>query len=350
MLVSRSGRLIRAVSSRGTEIRDKIRDKCVATAASQGQYFTPEELHLLRVQAAPVDARKPKNGQGVPVGAVSVATAVPVALAAAPAAPVLVTSVGFPILARASSAAVTHHDGYHGVKSSDKLLNTTDSILEFLQAHNSRPCVACRVHGYHTETRHRRVRRTDPDGSNERWETETFYETVTDFDYRIDLTRFVFPFGFVQSKSGATNVPDLIQRYLSDKNSLKSLQMNKEIQFDFEMLRRQVHDYVRSIGWWRGLTVSFPQSNYTVRVYDENCMSTCWENQVLFCLAHVTILPCIFMRCYRDCGDHFSDGLRSYFRIDYHPLQVFHMIRPMLWCKGYDLRDAAAEMFRDFCW
>jgi hypothetical protein len=321
----------------------------MATSAAQGQFFTPQELEVLRMQQAPIDARKPKAGAGAPTGEVPVAMVVPVATAA-PAAPVLVTQAGFPILARASSAAVTHHDSHHGVKSSDKSLNNTDRVLEFFQAHNSRPCVACRVHGYHTETRHRQVRRTDAEGKNERWETETYYETVTDFDYRIDLTRFIFPFGFVQSKSGATNVPDLIQRYLSDKNSLKSLQMNKEIQFDFETLRRQVHDYVRSIGWWRGLKVSFPKSNYTVRVYDENWMSTCWENECLFCLAHVTILPCIVMRCHRDCGDHFSDGLRSYFRVDYHPLQVFHMIRPMLWCTGYDLRDAAAEMFRDFCW
>ena len=315
-----------------------------ASSAGPGQYFSQQEIELLNRQHALMDARKPV--EGTPQGQIPVAAA---ASRPVPAQPVLVTQVGVPILPQARSLAVTCHDGWHGIKSCDQSLDSVEKILEFLQTHNNRPRVACRVHGHHEETRHREVKRTDSEG-NDYWETETYYETVTDFDYSIDLTRFIYPFGYIQAKSGLENVPDLINRYLEDKNSLKSLQMQKEISFDFEQLRDQVHYYVRSLGWSRNLTVSFPKSNYTVRIYNDNCMSTCWENECLFCLAHVTILPCIFMRCYRDCGDHFSDGLRSYYRIDYHPLQVFHIIRPCLWCKGYTLGDAAAEMFRDFFW
>ena len=72
--------------------------------------------------------------------------------------------------------------------------------MKFLHTHNSRPHVAARIHGYHTERRTREVRRVDAEG-NERWETEVFYVTVTDFDYRIDLTRFIFPFGYIDVSS-----------------------------------------------------------------------------------------------------------------------------------------------------
>ena len=143
---------------------------------------------------------------------------------------------------------------------------------------------------------------------------------------------------------------------------------------------------VHKTRWWRGLTVSFPKSNYTARVYDSNCLSTVWENPCGYCLCHATILPCIFVRIYNGCGSHeyvfdyfviasqisldysgvqsvltslkiiicfYSfryDGLRSYFQIQYHPLQLFEMLRPALWCTNYTLTDAVREGFRDFFW
>ena len=64
-----------------------------------------------------------------------------------------------------------------------------------------------------------------------------------------------------------------------------------------------VYGYIRSLGWRRGLTISFPKANYSVRVYHENWLSNLWENTCCSILCHLTILPCIFMRIYRgDCG------------------------------------------------
>ena len=56
------------------------------------------------------------------------------------------------------------------------------------------------------------------------------------------------------------------------------------------------------------------------------------------------------MRCYRDCGGHKEKGLRSFFRINYDPLQVFEMIRPLLWCKGYSGAAMIAGLYRDMFW
>ena len=63
-----------------------------------------------------------------------------------------------------------------------------------------------------------------------------------------------------------------------------------------------------------------------------------WENCCCKVLCHLTILPCLVMRLYRgDCccqEDHAESDIRSYFRINYHPIQVFEAIRPQLWCPG----------------
>ena len=138
---------------------------------------------------------------------------------------------------------------------------------------------------------------------------------------------------------------------------------------------------IRSLGWRRGLDVSFPKANYTVRTWSSNKLSNMWENTCCWCLCHVTIIPCIAMRCYRDCGGHKEQGVRSVFRIDYHPLQVCHscvsheielcscpsqridldclrdgtfqvfeMIRPRLWCKGWSGMSMVCELYRDLFW
>jgi hypothetical protein len=65
-------------------------------------------------------------------------------------------------------------------------------------------------------------------------------------------------------------VPELIEKYLADGNLLKTLQLTKDIGFDFGTLHSLVKGYVRSLGWRRGLEVSFPKANYTVRTWSSN--------------------------------------------------------------------------------
>ena len=130
------------------------------------------------------------------------------AAATAVAQPVLVTSVGMPITpANAISTAETHFDGYKGVKSNDPCLSSIEELMLFLNTHNSRPYLAMRVHGYHTELRHRNVEYTDSDG-NRRTRREAYHHTVTDFDYKVDLSSFIFPVGFIQSvESHGADIP-----------------------------------------------------------------------------------------------------------------------------------------------
>ena len=115
-------------------------DANFVTSAGSGQYFSPQEIDTLNQQYAAMDAPKPTQVE--PVGEFVVQ-----ATAVAQATPVLVTQAGVPIFSKPQSYAVTSHDGHHGQKSCDKSLNNFDSIMEFFQTYNTRPRIACRVHG-----------------------------------------------------------------------------------------------------------------------------------------------------------------------------------------------------------
>jgi hypothetical protein len=67
----------------------------------------------------------------------------------------------------------------------------------------------------------------------------------------------------VRVTGASTDACPLVQAYLSDTNMLKTLKMEKEVQFDFRGFEQMVHGYIRSIGWRRGLSISFPKANYT---------------------------------------------------------------------------------------
>jgi len=328
----------------------------------QPVYYTDAELQILNQQPLPIDLfgagvkqnGPPAVGQPLPAVTLPVAQDAHVAMAQ----PVVTTAAGVPIVNVSNggiSAAKTTYDGWGGIKSADeRLQNSRDELLLFFNTHNSRPLVGCRVEGWHHETRHRRRRVDDGDGKHH-YETETYQIKVSDFDYKIDLTSYVFPYGYITSVDEMQrSVPELCEKFLSDTNLLKSLAMKKEIQFDFRALQSMVYGYVRSLGWRRGLTVSFPTANRSVRVYHENSLSRMWENCCCRLLCHLTIVPCLVMRLYRgDCccqEDHAEDDLRSYFRIHYLPVQVFEAIRTQLWCPGFSGAALAMELLRDVFW
>lgn len=126
---------------------------------SHDNFYSPVELQALMAQAVPVDVvTSPKFEGALP----AMACAVPVAQAV----PVLTTAVGMPIYsAQTRSVVRTEQDGASGVKSCDESLQSADEILNFLNTYNTRPKVACHVHGYHRERRHRNVTRTDSEGN-----------------------------------------------------------------------------------------------------------------------------------------------------------------------------------------
>ena len=101
-------------------------------------------------------------------------------------------------------------------------------------------------------------------------------------------------------------------------------------------------------GWWRGLNVSFPRANYRVKIWTANWLSNIWQNPCGKCLCYLSCIGCCLMNCVANA--HKQSAIRSFFQINYHPLQVFEMVRPMLWCPGFSGRRMAAEIMRDIFW
>ena len=81
------------------------------------------------------------------------------------------------------------------------------------------------MHGYHRERRTRTVTKTDSEGRRTE-EREEYWVTVPDFEYKLDLTEFLFPYGFIQSVDDREqDVAALINAYIADDNMLKTLEM-----------------------------------------------------------------------------------------------------------------------------
>ena len=67
--------------------------------------------------------------------------------------------------------------------------------------------------------------KTDSEGRRTE-EREEYWVTVTDFEYKLDLTEFIFPYGFIQSVDDREqDVAALINAYIADDNMLKTLEM-----------------------------------------------------------------------------------------------------------------------------
>jgi hypothetical protein len=182
------------------------------------QFFSQAEQDVLNKNASsmPIDyyLENSKGSNEAPSGFVNIPTATVVGESSsfegggngggngghqfAPSAPLLVTENGVPLYDPASqqpSLADTEFDGYKGVSSSDELLQADETggeILKFLNTHNVKPRQLVSICGYHYETRCREVREEDDNG-NTRWRTEDYEEYVCDFDYRIDISDFIYP-------------------------------------------------------------------------------------------------------------------------------------------------------------
>ena len=321
-------------------------------SAHPTSWWTPNEMStLIATQSScPPDhyhSHGSSHGANPPSGPIPIAIPLPPTVnATAPPPPSFTTTAGLPVyLTPRNSPAEVYFDGYTGVTSSDPLLHMDQSgneLIDFLHTWNTRPRQSINVHGYHTETRERYVTREE-DG--ERWEEREYYtEHVTDFDYSLDITNFIFPFGYITSLSDQL-IPEVVDEYLRNTNPLKELVMYKQVQFDFDTLEAMITGHLRAMGWYRGLTISFPQANHRVRVYPANCISKFWESCCGKLLCYASVVGCCVINCIK-CSATNTDIVSNY-RIEYHPLQVFEDFKHQLWCPsmGEQIIDTLMSAF-----
>jgi len=239
-----------------------------------------------------------------------------------------------PVMVGAYSPARVKYDGMKGgIVSRDAILNNKEDILKFFNFHGvTRPTVFIVVEGYHHETY-----TTTSTDANGRTRTQTNRRKVTDFEYTVDISGFIYPFGKismeVNEETKDKSVELLIEEYLADRNKLKSLQLKKKLCWDTNFLCDLIRRYIRSLGWRRDLSVTKRTRNTSVRIAVNSKLARMYDSRGGRALMIITIIPAIATAVY--AHGHRKRSLRSVFTIQYTPYQVFEMIRPQLWCPTY---------------
>ncbi|GMI25942.1 hypothetical protein TeGR_g5462 [Tetraparma gracilis] len=290
-------------------------------------YFDAEELAKLSPQNPPVDhflaSNNVEHGEfvtsfcccnGEPYGPVKIPKDVEAAPGSQP--PSLAETVyGFA------------DDGlHHGVSSCDELLHEDSSggeLMKFFNTFNSKPLWKMTVSGSHSV---RTVHHGTDDDNNPT--TTERYSTREDFKHEVDVSHFISPFGLITTDNDMT-VEKTIQDFLKDSNGLKNIRMNKEVNFDFEHLRCMVHGYIRSLGYIGNISVALSIGNFQTIAYKKNC----WTSLYSHCLARFFLcyLPlCIPLYIMARIQQQHRKHIKSYFRVDAHPLQVLESIKPEL--------------------
>jgi len=150
---------------------------------------------------------------------------IPIATVVSTESATLTTDQGVPIIPAPVSRAIVQRDG-NGIKSSDPILEKNiEEIMLFLNTYNSKPSVCIRICGYHHEIEYRERVIQKKNGRHETVREE-HSQRIDDFEYRLDLTDFIFPFGYLYSDG--LSVVDCIKKYCSSENKLKTLHVQKK--------------------------------------------------------------------------------------------------------------------------
>ena len=189
-------------------------------------------------------------------------------------------------------------------KSSSKVLNTDSHALATYLLYFNRffPLLHVACHGTHEETRTRTS--TDSDGNSR---TEMHTETVTDFQYSIDLTSFIeqsqgspdiyayeetVPSHAIRNPSQpcadaqsameydelcknkmSDAAHEVVNSYIRNGNPLKTMSVEKEVVMNYDNLKRLIHDRIRQLGYRHSISITFPMKRKHIRVRQKNDMS-----------------------------------------------------------------------------
>lgn len=140
------------------------------------------------------------------------------------------------------------------------------------------------VKGHHGESRSRQITIKGVGGAGvTRTRTERWTVRITDWSYQIDVSGDIKPVGYMQAMpretGDAETVAGVIKEYIDAGNSIKSLSMHKDVNWEFEKLRKMITHRVRNeLGWKKDLTITFPVSNNSVTTESTNALANCWRS------------------------------------------------------------------------
>jgi hypothetical protein len=292
-------------------------------------WFSPGELKQLEMYSAPSAAEQQQQQQqqqnmgSAPVqqhmgGAPNMGSGGPGAAA------MIAPAGAMPMMMNATSAArVTHGavggmESGTGVESRDPMLNSREELIKFFSQYGvSRPKMVLSINCRHREVRTRTVQR---DGKYIRREELVW---ITDVRQNIEISDCIFPWGRISTDAGGP-VEEVLNKYLLDTSSLKSLSLDKKVLgLDQEGLCQLVRAHYKNNGYQGECNVTIEFANTLVRVAAPGEMAACIDSCCCQFLMCITIIPGLIYCAY--AGNHQYEGLQAVFQVPpvYTPQTIF---------------------------
>ncbi|KAJ2489191.1 hypothetical protein IWW37_004172 [Coemansia sp. RSA 2050] len=188
-------------------------------------------------------------------------------------------------------ASLEYKRSSKGYSSADPWLNTNSrALLRFITECNERPRVSVEVVGSHTENRV--VESTRTENGQTRCETHTHQESIVDFKFSLELTPYVHDKGSLYTARGPTGEPydisTILDDYVRADNFLKEIRVQKKVIWDYDLVRREIADFIKTTGYPHTVTVSFPMEHDRISIKSSNAAAKIWRHPVTSFLCLIT--------------------------------------------------------------
>ncbi|KAJ3331149.1 hypothetical protein HDU76_003971 [Blyttiomyces sp. JEL0837] len=236
------------------------------------------------------------------------------------------------------------------IKSHDPILDRNpNELFKFFLTHlEEPPQLQVHIVGTHRDTIHKHETYTDSHG-NVRSRTVSESITVTDFDFKFDLSNYVSPqWSYIRadrrgkmegccpkcredcSKDCARDCGRceddcrrdcntecvcpckeeeevetidgawraVLESYTRSGNWFKEIHLSKEVPFDYDGLKEALMRAIRWTSYPHSVTITFPKRNHKISVYSSNIMSQLAQNMCVRCLCVVSCLWVIALPIY----------------------------------------------------
>ncbi|CAG8585513.1 10672_t:CDS:2 [Ambispora gerdemannii] len=209
----------------------------------------------------------------------------------------------------------------------DKLNKESESLFRFFQAHNDKPQMAVSILGYHEESRSEHYFYTDDQGVRQSG-TRHYTEQVTDFHLNLEVTEYISDYGKIttvpEKNKPTKEIKELLEEYIKHKNSLKEIEMRKMVKWEYEGISKAITAAIRSQGYSKYLTISYPLRNHIVTVHSNTKLSRFARHPVTKFLCILSCLWIIFLPLSWLYKKSFKNQLRSEFQVNIPAGQWFN--------------------------
>ncbi|KAJ1942316.1 hypothetical protein EC988_006526 [Linderina pennispora] len=136
------------------------------------------------------------------------------------------------------------------------------------------------------------VERTYNENGQTRHESHTHQDRIVDFKFTLELTPYIHEKGNLFTARTPTGEPYDIMKVLNDyvkaENILKELRVQKKVIWDYDLVRRELTEYIKSVGYPHSVAVSFPMEHDRIVVKSHSDVARVWRHPVTSFLCFIT--------------------------------------------------------------